>query len=78
MPSQYRVLPGPTSVSAQGGRKGLSPSDAAAEHYANMINAQAAQGWTFVCFDSTVVHRVECCNNATYTIKLLVFRRDDT
>lgn len=74
MPKTYRVLPAPTAIATAGG----AATTKAAQTYEGMIQAQAQQGWTFVCFDSTVVHNSECfgCSNNTIHIKLMVFSQD--
>lgn len=74
MPKTYRVVPAPTAISTAGG----AALSKAAQTYQGMIEAQAREGWTFVCFDSTVVHNSECCglSNNTIHIKLMVFSQD--
>lgn len=73
--AQYKVIPGPMSIFGTG-KKVIED---AANAYGALIMREAADGWRFVCFDSTTVHTNCCgCYSAGSTeVKLLVFTKDD-
>ena len=50
-----------------------SAAEKAARAYELIISREAEAGWEFLCFDSTTVNQVACCNNQTFVRKLLVF-----
>lgn len=73
---QYKIIPGPVSITGDQ-CFGAPRLGGAAEAFATIINAETADGWTFVCFDTTTVSSA-CLGflsrNETM-IKLLVFSR---
>jgi hypothetical protein len=57
---------------------GLKQAQAAAGAFAAIIQQEAAQGWRFLCFDTTVVHGAcfGCLSQKAMDLKLLVFYQD--
>jgi Domain of unknown function (DUF4177) len=68
---EYRVVPAPTQVVVSGDR-GL---ERVAYAYQEIINREAAQGWTFIAMDTTTMQRTSCgCNVGPPTVtKIIVF-----
>lgn len=68
----YKVVPAPIAI--QTDAKGAA--EKAAKAYEAIIAREAVAGWRFHSFDSTTVKQVACCDNQTFTIKILVFVKD--
>ncbi len=74
---QYKVVPGPVSIVGDQCFGSTPKLGKAAEAYSTIINAETADGWTFVCFDTTTVSSA-CLgffSRSETMIKLLVFSK---
>ena len=70
---EYRVIPAPTSVTVSGD----GGFQKVAQAYQEIINREAAQGWTFVAMDTTTLQNTSCgCNSGQPVVmKIIVFGR---
>ena len=71
----YKAIPGPLIVSIEKGKV-----NSATDLFANMINAEAQQGWEFVSMETiTVQEKQGCLFNQQYvntTIYMLIFCKE--
>jgi hypothetical protein len=67
---EYRVVPAPTQIAGSG-----DLAARAARAYQEIINREAAQGWSFITMDTTTLQKTSCGfrSRAPVIIKILVF-----
>jgi len=72
---QYMVIPAPAGVATKGG----DPQNAA-NLFAQIINTQAAQGWSYHSMETIAIQDSGCLariiNKAASTYYMLIFERD--
>ena len=70
---EYLVVPAPTQVVVRGDR-GLQQTT---QVYQDLINREAAEGWTFIAMDTTTMQPTSCgCNTGRPVVtKIMIFGR---
>ena len=71
----YKAVPGPKTVVIKGDNL-----QSACDYFADIINNEAKQGWTYVSMETVNTYEVKGClwnkHSVTHTIYMLIFCKD--